>query len=76
MEPTAVRIHSPFIRLDAFLKFSGAAATGGHAKILISEGEVAVNGEKTLARGKKLFAGDRVTVDSHEYLVARDETTA
>ena len=32
--------------------------TGGHAKIVIQEGEVKVNGEICTMRGKKLRQGD------------------
>ena len=43
-----------FIRLDSFLKMCDAVQTGGHAKIVIQEGEVRVNGEVCTQRGKKL----------------------
>ena len=55
-------IHSEFIKLDSFLKFCGACATGGEAKIVITEGEVLVNGEVCTMRGKKLRGGDTVTL--------------
>ena len=46
--------------MDALLKFAGAAGTGGEAKLAIQKGEVKVNGEVCLMRGKKLRPGDRV----------------
>ena len=46
------------IALGAFLKLCGAAATGGHGKLLIQEGEVAVNGTVETRRGRKLARGD------------------
>ncbi len=49
-----------FIKLDSLLKAVGAAQTGGHAKILIGEGKVTVNGEQCLMRGKKIREGDYV----------------
>ena len=52
------KIDTPFIRLDAFLKLCDAVQTGGHAKIVIQNGEVRVNGEVCAQRGKKLHAGD------------------
>ncbi len=58
MEERPLPIRTPFIKLDAALKFSGIAETGGHAKLLVEEGRVRVNGEPCLARGKKLFPGD------------------
>jgi ribosome-associated protein len=52
------------ITLDALLKATGLAASGGEAKVLIAGGEVRVNGEPETRRGRKLRAGDEVTVGS------------
>ena len=57
-----VTLQADFIRLDALLKLSGAVGTGGQAKLLIQGGGVAVNGEICTMRGKKLCAGDTVTI--------------
>ena len=43
-----VKIKTGFIKLDQFLKFTGAAETGGHAKQLVKEGLVIYNGEPCL----------------------------
>lgn len=53
-----VPITTDFIRLDAALKLANAVQTGGHAKIVITEGDVQVNGEICTQRGKKLRKGD------------------
>ena len=53
-----IAIHTETIRLDAFLKLTGLVDTGGQAKALIQGGEVLVNGEPCLMRGKKLREGD------------------
>lgn len=63
MKNETVEIHTPFIKLDSFLKFAGGTETGGQAKELIQEGVVLVNGAVCTMRGKKLYPGDRVTVD-------------
>lgn len=47
-----------YIRLDDLLKNVSAVNTGGHAKIVIQEGEVKVNGEVCTMRGKKMRRGD------------------
>ncbi len=47
-----------YIRLDDLLKNVGVVNTGGHAKIIIQNGEVKVNGETCNMRGKKLRQGD------------------
>jgi ribosome-associated protein len=59
-------ITTEYITLDAFLKWAGAADTGGHAKILISSGEVRVNGEVELRRGRKLRPGDCIELPENE----------
>lgn len=59
MHEEKLTINTPFIKLDSALKFCGIAETGGHAKILIEEERVRVNGEVCVQRGKKLYPGDR-----------------
>lgn len=54
------KIDTEFIRVDAFLKMNDAVQSGGHAKIVIQDGEVKVNGEVCTQRGKKLHPGDEV----------------
>jgi ribosome-associated protein len=39
------------------------------AKTFIQNGEVSVNGEVCLMRGKKLYPGDRVSFDGGRWLV-------
>ncbi len=64
-----ITIHTPFIKLDALLKFSALAGTGGEAKNVISDGLVGVNGETCLQRGKKIYPGDIVSFCGEEILV-------
>ena len=58
-----ILIHTEYIKLDSLLKLAGLAETGGEAKLLIQDGQVLVNGEACTMRGKKLRAGDTVTLD-------------
>ncbi len=60
MEPEEVSIHTVTIRLDALLKFSGLAGSGGEAKMLVQSGHVRVNGGRETHRGRQLHAGDVV----------------
>ena len=60
IEDRDVFISSEFIKLDSALKFCDVASTGGHAKILVAEGRIKVNGEVCLQRGKKLYPGDKL----------------
>lgn len=48
------------IRLDQFLKMSSLVSSGGEAKMLIGDGQVKVNAEVELRRGRKLQQGDKV----------------
>ena len=63
------KIDTEFIRLDAFLKLVDAVQSGGHAKIVVQEGEVKVNNEICTQRGKKLRPGDRVEFNNTIYNV-------
>ncbi len=56
-----IKITTPFIKLEQLLKFAGLVSTGGEAKVVILEGQVSVNGNVELARGKKVYPGDIVT---------------
>ncbi|MDR2933576.1 MAG: RNA-binding S4 domain-containing protein [Oscillospiraceae bacterium] len=64
-----VVIRTSFIKLDALLKFCGAAGTGGHAKAMIQSGSVFLDGNACLERGKKIYTGMVVSVDGKEYEV-------
>ena len=53
-----INIREEYIKLDSLLKLAGMVSTGGHAKTVIQNGEVRVNGEVCSQRGKKLYSGD------------------
>lgn len=58
-----IKIDSEYIKLDQFLKLADVASTGGHAKFLILEGLVKLNGEIEIRRGKKIRPGDIIEVE-------------
>ena len=64
-----INIDSEYIKLDQLLKLADAVSTGGHAKFLILEGLVKVNGEVCTARGKKIRPSDTVLVENTEIKV-------
>ena len=64
-----ISITTEFIKLQDLLKFAALVSTGGEAKIIISEGEVMVNGEICLQRGRKLRPGDVVRCHGQELTV-------
>ncbi|MDP4118823.1 MAG: RNA-binding S4 domain-containing protein [Bacillota bacterium] len=59
-----IKINTPFIKLDQFLKFAGIAMTGGEAKEMVAAGIVSVDGEICKMRGKKLVLGTKVTINA------------
>jgi ribosome-associated protein len=64
-----VKIDTAHIKLDSFLKAVDAVSSGGEAKLLITGGEVRVNGETELRRGRKLYPGDRVETAGKVFMV-------
>jgi ribosome-associated protein len=69
--PTSIAIKKEPIRLSQFLKLANVVQDGLEAKIRITEGEVLVNGELELRRGRKLFTNDIVQYNDQKIQVAR-----
>ncbi len=69
MEEIKISIKEEFIKLDAALKLAGFVMTGGHAKMAVQNGEVKVNGEVCLQRGKKLRKGDKASFEGQTLVV-------
>ena len=68
-----IKIKEDFIRLDALLKYASFTQTGGHSKIVIQNGEVRVNGEICLQRGKKIHIGDTVEFENKGIEVVNED---
>ena len=64
-----ITIKEDFIKLDSLLKYTGIASTGGHAKMLIQDELVSVNGEICTQRGKKIRIGDKVLIEDTVLLI-------
>ena len=64
-----INIDSEYIKLDQLLKLADAVSTGGHAKFLILEGIVKVNGEVEMRRVRKLKPQDIVEVEGQKIKV-------
>lgn len=61
-----LRQEDDFIRLGQAMKLAGMVSSGVEAKIYITEGEVAVNGETETRRGRKLYPGDVFSYEDEE----------
>ena len=57
-----VPIRDGSIRLGQFLKLADMIDSGSDAKALIADGQVSVNDEVELRRGRQLQRGDTVTI--------------
>lgn len=55
-----IHLKDDFIKLGQALKAAGLVESGVDAKFVIQDGQVKVNGQVDLRRGKKLVAGDIV----------------
>lgn len=58
-----IKITTEYIKLDQLLKFSGIVDSGVFAKEIILDGLVKYNGEVCTMRGKKVYPGDKVSVE-------------
>ncbi|WP_084079171.1 RNA-binding S4 domain-containing protein [Demequina sp. NBRC 110057] len=65
-----VSIGGEGIRLGQFLQLAGLVDSGGIAKERIRDGEVTVNGEEDLRRGRQLVVGDVVEFGGRRARVA------
>jgi len=64
-----IKINTEFIKLDQFLKWAGIAGSGGDAKAMILSGNIKVNGEVVLQRGKKIYKGYNILIDKNEEFI-------
>jgi len=55
-------LRGEFIALDSLLKATGVVGSGGAAKALVADGQVAVDGEPELRKTCKVRAGQEVAV--------------
>jgi ribosome-associated protein len=65
-----VPIDGDMIRLGQFLKLGDLIESGGEAKARIAAGEVRVNGEVDVRRGRQLHPGDVVSIGGEQARVA------
>lgn len=66
-----IRIRDEFIKLGQALKLAGVVEDGAEAKFVINDGQVQVNGETDLRRGRKVYVGDVISYNGQEIKVTR-----
>lgn len=64
-----LRQDEEYITLGVLLKIGRIIATGGEAKIYLSENTVLVNGEEENRRGRKLYHDDRIEIANDVFLI-------
>ena len=69
MEEIEFTLRGEYITLDALLKATGLAGSGGQAKQLIAAGEVRVDGELETRRGAKIRVGQHVLAAGRPILI-------
>lgn len=65
----SIQIRDEFIKLGQALKLAGLVESGVEAKIVITSGEVKVNGQVEIQRGKKIVDGDIVEYNGSRFKV-------
>ena len=70
-EIEGIEIKTEFIKLAQLLKWANFVAVGTEAKMFIINGEVKVNGEVEVRRGKKIYSGDIVEFNGEKITVKR-----
>lgn len=63
------KLTSEYIELIKLLKLLRIAETGGHAKIIVEDGEVYLNGIQEFRKRAKLRPGDTIKVMGEEILI-------
>ena len=62
MQNISFTLNQEYIELIKLLKFVGIAENGSHAKMMVEEGEVKVNGQKEFRKRAKLKINDIIEV--------------
>ncbi|MDO8952810.1 MAG: RNA-binding S4 domain-containing protein [Draconibacterium sp.] len=63
------KLSSEYIELIKLLKLLRIAETGGHAKVIVEDGEVFLNGIQEFRKRAKLRPGDKIEVLGETILI-------
>ena len=66
-----IRETDEFIKLGQALKKAGRVESGVDAKFFIQDGQVKLNGETEIQRGKKLYNGDVVSFNGETIQIVK-----
>ena len=65
----SIQIRDEFIKLGQALKLAGLVDSGVEAKEVITSGQVKLNGQVEIQRGKKIVDGDIVEFNGSQFKV-------
>ncbi len=66
-----IKLRDEYIKLGQALKAANLVESGVMAKEVIQDGEVMVNGEVDVRRGRKLYDGDKVSFHGEEIQIVK-----
>lgn len=64
-----IKINSQYIQLGQFLQITNFSSSGGESKILVKELKILVNDELENRRGRKLYPGDKVEIETKKFII-------
>ncbi len=67
-------LRDEYIKLGQAIKAAGFVGSGVEAKQVILRGDVTVNGETVLQRGKKCYDGDVISMDGKSLSIRKSQT--
>ncbi|MDE5617406.1 MAG: S4 domain-containing protein YaaA [Ureaplasma sp.] len=66
-----IKIYTNYITLGSFLKFIGIVGQGSDVKNYLLENKIFVNNETENRRGKKIYPGSIIEINSIKYLISK-----
>ncbi len=71
MQDVSFELRGEYIELDKLLKATGLADSGGHARMMITEGLVRVDGQAESRKTAKIRAGQRVQLQGQPAILVQ-----
>lgn len=71
MITVSIRENEEYIKLGQALKKAGLVDSGVDAKMVIQDGQVELNGQVELQRGKKLYGGEVITYNGESVKIEK-----
>lgn len=66
-----IKLRDEYIKLGQALKAAGLVSSGVDAKMVIQDGQVTLNGQVELQRGKKLYENDVIEFQGQQVKIVK-----